>query len=135
MPKSITVTLGEREYVIAEAKTRQNAAWRAKFAEPFADLSAVMGGDLNSAVTMQQLVTLISGKVVQSVDIIKGLLYDYAPALAADKERIESECYDSEIVAAFVEVLKLAYPFGSLIQKIATAVSKGGLENKPTQQS
>jgi hypothetical protein len=57
--------------------------------------------------------------------VVKGLLYEYSPALCADKERIEAESYDSEIVQAFMEVLKLAFPFGSAVGKLTAAMTVG----------
>jgi hypothetical protein len=53
--------------------------------------------------------------ILAAPDRITAMLFDYSPVLAADRARIEAEVYESELIAAFVEVLKLAYPFGELL--------------------
>lgn len=67
--------------------------------------------DLNS---VADLVQKIGGLLVGSIDLVADMLFDFSPELAADRQRIDAEGYDDEIVAAFLEVIKLLYPFEQL---------------------
>jgi hypothetical protein len=87
------------------------------------------GIDLTKATDLAQLAGVLRDVVIRMPDIACDLLYDYSPEIAADRDRIEIESYDDEIVAALLEVLKLAYPFGGLL-KLA-----GGRPAAPTSRS
>jgi len=133
--KSVTILLGEQSYTIHELPTRKNEAWRKKLSEPFARVAGFLENgpqkELNDTAGIGALVREVSELLIKSPEIVTGLLFDYAPELAADRERISENCYDSEIMDAFVEVLKLAFPFGGLIQRVAAL----GSASKPTKLS
>ena len=57
---------------------------------------------------------LVGGVLDQALDLV----VSYSPTLERDRDYILSDAYDSQIVDALVEVLKLAYPFGSLITQL-----------------
>ena len=110
MPKTVTVTLDGKEYTITEKRSRDNAAWRAKLEVPFQDLATLLesapGTDLTDGQSLAALVRSVSGMLLGSIEIVTGLLADYAPDLPLE------DAYDSEILEAFGAVLGLAYPFG-----------------------
>ena len=56
--------------------------------------------------------------VADVLDQALDLVVSYSPSLTADRDYILSEVYDSQIVDALVEVLQLAYPFGSLVSQL-----------------
>ena len=122
MPKTVTVTLDGNEYTITEKRSRDNAAWRGKLEVPFQDLAGLLesapGADLTDGQSLAALVRSVSGMLLGSIEIVTGLLADYAPDLPLE------DAYDSEILEAFTEVLGLAYPFGSLLAKVRTIGSK-----------
>ena len=133
MPRTANVTLAGKEYVIGELSSRLNAEWRANLAGPFADLAALLTGwqdiEINIGgvgALIQRIQTLFLG----SADLLVGLLFDYSVELAADRERIQDASYDSEIMQAFLEVLTLAYPFGSLMQKLAPLLGSGSPKHR-----
>lgn len=138
MPHSATVMLGGRQYQVAELRSRPNAAWRARLQVPFeslvAKLQAAEATDLSDAQGLADLVRSVSGTLLGSVDILTGLLFCYSPELAADRERIEAEAYDSELLEAFVAVLGLAYPFGDVAAKIG-GLAALGRKRPPTSPS
>lgn len=72
------------------------------------------GVELTNLGSIADLMDKIGGLLAGSIDTVADMLFDFSPALAEDRERIEAEGYDDEIIAAFVEVLKLLYPFGQL---------------------
>jgi hypothetical protein len=124
----VEVTLGGQAYMIEELKVRQNAAWRKQLSAPFADLADLLAKaprlelDAGEAASLLKLVKRV---LAESIATVQELLFAYAPALAADRERIEAEAYDSEILEAFTRVLGLAYPFGLLLEKVAGVSASG----------
>lgn len=120
MSKSVTIALGGKQYEIAEAPMRKNAAWRADLAALLVDLGGLMESastvELNSVADLIGVVRQIQDVILAAPDRLTAMLFDYSPVLAADRARIEAEVYESELIGAFVEVLKLAYPFGDLLR-------------------
>jgi len=122
--KTVTVTLNGQEYQVEELRSRANREWRARLESHFSEVTDALkhapNTDVTDAQALSNLVTAVSGKLLQSVDILAGLLHDYAPALPLD------DAYDSEILAAFTEVLKLAYPFGEMLSQFKGALGSVG---------
>jgi len=108
--KTIKVTLDDQEYDISELRARENAGWRDLLQEQVAEITTVIQAAPDTNVSDGQalagLIARISELVLGSVDTILELCREYAPRLPWD------EAYDSEIVAAFWQILGLAYPFG-----------------------
>lgn len=125
--RKTTLVLGEQEYVVPELPRKQNAQWRAAFEAAFVDAASGLTGmadvDISGAEGLETAVRGLMGQINGAVDTAVSLLFQYADVLSDDAGRIEERAYDSEIVDAFVAVLGLAYPFGSLL----TAV--GGMMN------
>lgn len=121
--RNTLVTLGGVQYTVNELPSRRAAAWRESMRAKLGDvanlISAAPETDISSSAALANLVRSLGGTIIGSTDTIIELLFAYAPALAADRERIEAECYDSELLSAFVEVVKLAYPFGQLAGLLA----------------
>lgn len=135
--KTAVVTIGEKSYTVREAKRKASAKWRQAFQAEFTDVANLIEGLPRTEMTPEALGGLlhqIVGKVGGSVDILAELVFDYSPELAADRETIEEEAYDSEIMAAFTAVLKLAYPFGSVLETMNGLVALGQ-KAKPTLPS
>ncbi len=120
--KTITVDLGGKAYVINALPMRQARIWREALGGPFAELTQTLEGagkiELSNATDIAAVVRSLSGTLIGSIDTLMDLLFAYSPELAADRERIEDEAYDDEALAALVEVLKLAYPFGGLLAAV-----------------
>jgi hypothetical protein len=127
--RTVKITLGEKEYTIRERKSRQNAEWRRRLAEPFGELTEKLSGagdvDITSREEVSGLIGSVTGLLFHSIDTVADLLFDYAPDLRAKKEEILDEAYDSEIVEAFLKVLGLAYPFGSALSQVKRLVELG----------
>jgi hypothetical protein len=128
MPKTITVILGGQSYSIAALPIAQSKAWRARLAGPFGQVAATLEHageiDLTSGGEISHLIQVLSDTLLGSIDLLQDLLFDYSPALAADRERIEATAYDEEAMTALIEVLKLAYPFGAVLTLVAGATKR-----------
>lgn len=130
MPRSAIVTLAGRDYTITELPSRKNAEWRAGLAGPFAELSDLLGNWRDTPFTgdgISALIKTLSGLFLGSADRLVALLFAYSAELERDRERIQEEAYDSEIMEALIEVFKLAYPFASMAQRL------GGLMTGPAK--
>lgn len=116
--KTATITLGGKTYTVQELPLRKNAAWRQKVGGLVGEVAGLVEAtqiDLASTADLVRVVNQVRGVLMNAPDKLTALLFDYSPVLAADRERIEAEVYESELLAAFVEVLKLAFPFGEIL--------------------
>jgi len=140
--KTVLITLGGREYQVEQLPIRPSKAWRETFSHPIEGLigsiqftgQLITNGDgqelgqLVSAVG-QMLYTGVAETVLSSMELALDIICAYSPRIQADRERIETEAYDDEVINALVEVLKLAYPFSEIINAI-----RGRMTN-PTRKS
>jgi hypothetical protein len=78
------------------------------------------------------LPVLVNG-LSHSIDEIIDMVFDYSPELAADREWIEENATSSEAVSAFVEVLKLSYPFLEILALLRGPKGQPTSSNLPTQ--
>jgi hypothetical protein len=131
MPQAITVTLNGKTHQVNALRHRQNAEWRKKLEVPFAELVGALekapGTELTDITAISMLIKSASSTLLRSVDIVADLLGEYAPGLRPDID----EAYEDEIVAAFLKVLELAYPFGLVLSKLKSL----GSTRPPTGQS
>lgn len=136
--KTETVAIGDKQYTIKEAKRKANAKWRLLFQTQFTEVADLIEGLPSTELTpeaigglLNQIVTKVGG----SVDMLAELVFAYSPELAADRETIEEEAYDSEIMAAFTAVLKLAYPFGSVVETLSGLAALGRTDKQTLPSS
>lgn len=132
--KSVIVKLAGREYTVYELKARQNQNWRDQLKTRFTTLADVIGNapstELNTA-GVSGLIRSVTDLVMDSIGDVREAILAYSPELSADREYIEANAYDSEIMDAFVEVLTLAFPFGGMVRKVG-GLFESGPSNKPT---
>ena len=129
--KSISVQLAGKTYEVHKLPIKANRAWRQKFDEPIGKLlgaaraiKAISSEEFENGNEMLKVVGVtllrhadeIVGVLLESVDLITDAVFAYSPVLLADRENIEDHGYDEEIARAFLEVMKLAYPFSSMIE-------------------
>jgi hypothetical protein len=126
--KTAKLTLGGVEYEIQERRARDNAAWRKKLLGPFGDIAKTLDGLTSqelSGDSISKVIVTFQDVIVGSIDLVTELVIEYSPTLQASKKQIMLEAYDSEIVEAFGEVLKLAYPFGPLVAGLIRLTKNG----------
>src|SRR5437870_13654491 len=120
MPKTSEVTLGGRKFFVTEKYSGITEKWRKYLRESavFVTLQSLDGVldlvgkiiegneeklDVTSITALARFVpTLLN--LSNSMDDIKSLTFDYVPEMAADRQWIDENVYDSEIVEAFVDV-------------------------------
>jgi len=126
--KTITVEIGGRSYQVEALPIRKARIWRQHLEErmggalaAFREVGALamrnfekpdelLVGATNTF--LQQFGNLFT-TVVKSMDLIAECVFEFSPALAADREWVEEHGQDEEMTKAFIQVLALAYPFGS----------------------
>lgn len=120
--KTVTVTIANKPYTIAPKVITESRAWRKKLTTPLQALAAIFQDadsvKLNNPEDIKRVFDLVTGSIAAAPDMILDLVCEYAPEIASDRATIEANAYDDEIMEAFKEVLKLVYPFGTLISFI-----------------
>lgn len=131
--QTVTLTLSGQEFTLHELDIEANAAWRKRFEAAIAPiLDAVQGFDqieLETAADLQKIIAPLRNVLLHSPAVLVDLLLAYAPELV-DARKAGLKLYESELLAAFVEVLKLAYPFGALLTMMEQ-IRRPGSATKP----
>lgn len=126
--KAIIVRLAGKDYRVEPLTVRPSKAFRKRVGDALSGMTDLIAdalrptgavgtpveGPAEISASIKEIGRLLSERLIGSTDLAADLLFEYSPILAEDRERIENEAYDDEIIAAFVEVLKLLYPFESL---------------------
>ncbi len=90
---------------------------------PAALVADPQAGDLAdgfSLDTLMPFIDKIKTFLLTSTDILLELIYDFAPNIKKEKTWIEDHATDPEVFSVFLEVLKMAYPFGSVLGNLRT---------------
>lgn len=137
MAKQIEVELGGQKYLIDALPIAPSKAWREKLAGPFAQISHIL--TTANTVELQQLgdiaglVQQFSGVLLGSIDMMLDLMFAYSPKLKEDRQRIENVATDEEALHVFAEVLKLAFPFGVLLEVVTGRTESKTSSNSPSR--
>jgi hypothetical protein len=122
------VTLGGQSYTLPVLSIRKARAFRAKIDGPVGTLVAALQAaprtEVSDLAAVGGLLGAVQETLLGSVDLVVELLFAYSDELAADRERIEAEATDEEALAAFVEVMRLVYPFAGLVSLVTGPASR-----------
>ena len=114
--QTVTVQLGDREYLIQQAGFLRSKPWKKRLladVKPlFDEIGAAQGIEFASPADVIQLLPLAEKLFIEAIDLIFELLVAYSPVLEDDRAYIEQHATDMQIFAAFQEVVKLADFFG-----------------------
>ena len=137
--KTVTVTLASKSYTIEALSIKKSRAWREQFSAPFGQIVAMFtqtqGVDLTRPEAVGQLLSGLKDLLLGSTDIVVRMIFAYAPQLEADRDYIEEHGTDDEAVAALLEVLKLAYPFGGVLSLVQTGLTAMATSKNSHSQS
>lgn len=150
--KTVQVSVAGREYTITPLPIKKNREWRKQFEAPIQDAANLLSevgsyadgefedmskmiGEIGKAVS-GSLPTVID-HLLGSADTITKAVFDYSPELKKDKEHIEENGFDQEIVSCFISILGLAFPFGQAIRGLMELgkerLKANGQEEQPTE--
>lgn len=115
------IKLNGQTYTIKELPSRKNQEWRKKLEQPFQELTDILANapgvelDVANMPKLADMLKVLVHRVAGSIDLMGELLFNYCQGINDDlKKDILENGYDSELIEAFAEVLKLAYPFGRI---------------------
>lgn len=135
--QTVTVTLGGREFQLRPLNIKKARAWREALRAPFNTvlhtLDVLTGAEkveINNYAALKDLLQPAVELVLNSTDTLLDLLFDYSPDLRAEQAWIEENATDEDAITALAEVVKLAYPFGSLLK-----VFRPGLPSMATRKN
>jgi hypothetical protein len=128
MARTVTIKLGDEDAELRQRKTRESSAWRKSLEAPareiigrFTRIIDWQSVDLADGDGVSALASAAIPLLTDSLDTIRELVAGYAPEL---KDRLD-DAYDDEVVATFVEVLRLAFPLAGLAGTVGLLRSPG----------
>lgn len=120
--KEAAVTLGGRQFEIQRPNIKRSREWREQFGEPVRTIASILQHaeeiELNSVGDVAGLLQQVGPLLLGSVDILIEAVFAYSEVLEAEREWIEENADDEEALAALWEIVKLAYPFGSILDVV-----------------
>lgn len=136
---ALQVTLGGKPYPITPLPRKQARQWRGQLQATLDPVLAaaqqVLSLDLEQGVNIGIVVDLVRAQIIPLLlsypDMAWDLLLAYAPNLASQHEMLDETATDEEVIAAFVEVLKQAYPLGGLTSLLGRVTGQTST-NSPT---
>jgi len=138
-PDLVTVTLGGTDFEIQRANIKRSREWRQKFGEPLQVIIGVLQQadniQIDSMAGAAGLLEQVGSLLLNSVDLLIEALFDYSPALQAEREWIEDNATDLEAMNALWEVIQIVYPFGSLMNKLPTGLTTNGTSKNSAKRS
>src|SRR5262245_28765278 len=103
--KTVTVMLGDREYLIQQAGFLRSKPWKKRLLgemKPlFDEIGAAQAMEFNSPADVVHLLPLAEKLFIEAIDLIFELLIAYSPVLEDEREYIEEHATDSQIFVAF----------------------------------
>ncbi len=116
----------ERSYKVTQLPTLMNTRWKERFREPLSEILGILeelqdsfgaGIQLDSTEDLVMVASLLMRKVLMNyviggMDMLLDMVIAYSPELEKDREYIEAVAYDEQVAVAFMEILRLAIPFG-----------------------
>ena len=130
MPRSVTIRLGDTDVQLCQLRTREASAWRKSLEGPAREVVGQVSKllnwsnvDLADSAALNDLAGAALPLLTDSLDTVRGLVASYAPEL---RETLDA-AYDDEVVAAFLAVLRFAYPLAQLTEAVRGLTSLGSM--------
>jgi len=131
---NFNLELGGKKYTVKPLPIRPARALRkeigAALDEPLEALKNIQGIELTDTDALADVIFAVKSILFDSIDTALDTVCGYCPEIKADRERIETEATDDEVVVAFLEVVKRLFPFGALTSMVSKITT--GLTSKPT---
>lgn len=132
--RTLDIQLGDKTYTLRQLTVRPSRKWRQQVDEKYRDaieafVNVIVSWPENDGPQgtnalghlftqhSERILPVIQKVLLESIDDAFELLLDYSPELQKDREYLEENAYDDEIIKAFLEVLQWAYPFASLFRQ------------------
>ena len=123
------VLLGGKVYVLRRKTLRQASAMRRRVAEvidPAMQLVSAAGSiQIRDVEQLGVFVATAKDLLVESTDILFGLLCEYEATINAEREWLLDHAYDQEVMEAAIAMLRQLFPFGALVQSLSGLAESG----------
>ncbi len=130
------VVIGEKEFVIGALTIKKTREWREKYGQQLIDAFGVFSQadkiELSDTGSVMALMSSFGAFVLNMPDLVVDAVLDYVPAMADERCYIEENATYDELGAILIDVLKVAYPFGTLasnVTKLAGVAQRGMLKS------
>ena len=161
--RSVTITLGGKEYTVTQLPLRKNVAWQHAVAVHLKEILKVIPNLMSiiepvikqgaaksergatqsilDAITAERLPELVATGgdllvgAVDAMPVMLDLIYEFDEPLKLDAERIEAEVTEEEVVRAFVEIAKLSFPFGQKVGELLKGLTTPAAPQAPATGS
>lgn len=122
--RTAKLSLGGKEYEVPQLAIKPARAWRAKFRAFVGGITDAMASfsdvKLDSVEDLGKAIPAIMGVALDKLDEVTELVLAYSPELERDRTRIEQNATDEEMIVAFMEVARLAFPLEQIVAAIPT---------------
>lgn len=129
--KSVEVVLAGRTFVVPELPARLNVEWRKLLQESvvgLVDLGVNLSGTaLGEGTDTAKALDGVMGLIAQAPEMAVRMLREYCREIDEAWSAIEGDVYESELIDAFFQVCKLAFPFGKLVDLYKGLSSSSGV--------
>ena len=129
---SSKAVIGEQEFEIGALSIKRTREWREKYGQQLIDAFGLFSQaekiELTDASSVMGLMSSFGAFVLNMPDLVVDAVLDYVPAMADERCYIEENATYDDLGAILLQVLKVAYPFGSLASnamKLAGAAQRG----------
>lgn len=131
-----TIELGGQAFTLTELPLRKNAEWRKLFETKLEPLFSIVADfkkiEIDNADDLQRIISLLKDVVLKSPETLAELVFAYSLVLQEQREWIDANVYESELLSAVTEVLLLAYPFGSIVKLVTNLSGAAAKLGSPT---
>lgn len=149
MPKVVMYKMGGREYPISQKFSGVDERWaehleNTDIYQTFQQLDSMVemivqvveGGmenlEAGPVISIARIGPAIASSLVRSSRTVRELVFDYVPEMKADAEWIAENVYSEEIWGAFLEILKIVFPFMGVWGLIRGGKAPGTPTNLPS---
>lgn len=124
---AVTVVLGGQEYLIVPLNLRASRIWRQTLGQPVAELVNILSQantlELKNPADLAKILNMVHTHLIGSPDLVFEAVCGYSPSIKEDRERLETEALDAEIIDVLGVILKLAFPFSRLVNNLTNSRS------------
>ncbi|MEM7131170.1 MAG: hypothetical protein AAF702_32945 [Chloroflexota bacterium] len=123
----VEIELGGRKYLIEELSINRSECWRQMLSGPLDDIVDVVTGldaEIDSIADAKAIIPRIKMILMGSVKQIADLVLAYDSDIGDEAEYILEHATGSQIMEAFIVMVKMAFPFGEALGSLMQ-ISRG----------
>ena len=130
------ITIGYMVFQIKPLSIAATRQWREKYGQQLIDAFSIFSQaekiELSDTGSVVNLMSSFGSFVLNMPDLVVDAVMEYVPAMQKEREVIEGIATYEEFGSILIDVLKVAYPFGSLasnVTRLAGVAQRGTLKS------